>query len=85
MQGAAAGPARWGLIVGRLTFAVAPAARGPLTRASPRHCAQGYPGTHEFLLQDDGKWLHVKETDSIGVRPSSGLYPGRSVPEGKRR
>jgi len=26
----------------------------------------GYPGTHEFLLQDDGKWLHVKETESIG-------------------
>lgn len=24
------------------------------------------PGTHEFLLQDDGKWLHVKETHSIG-------------------
>jgi len=26
----------------------------------------GYPGTHEFLLQDDGKWLHVKETTEIG-------------------
>jgi len=25
-----------------------------------------YPGTHEFLLQDDGKWLHVKETTEIG-------------------
>jgi len=25
----------------------------------------GYPGTHEFLLQDDGKWIHVKETTSI--------------------
>lgn len=24
------------------------------------------PGCHEFLLQDDGKWLHVKETESIG-------------------
>lgn len=24
------------------------------------------PGCHEFLLQDDGKWLHVKETTSIG-------------------
>lgn len=22
----------------------------------------GYPGTHEFLLMDDGKWVHVKET-----------------------
>jgi len=25
-----------------------------------------YPGCHEFLLQDDGKWLHVKETTEIG-------------------
>ena len=24
------------------------------------------PGCHEFLLQDDGKWLHVKETEHIG-------------------
>ena len=24
------------------------------------------PGCHEFLLQDDGKWLHVKETTQIG-------------------
>ena len=27
---------------------------------------KGFPGTHEFLLMDDGKWLHVKETESIG-------------------
>ena len=27
---------------------------------------KGYPGCHEFLLQDDGKWLHVKETTHIG-------------------
>eukprot|EP00210_Caulerpa_lentillifera_P007846 g7488.t1 len=27
---------------------------------------KGFPGTHEFLLQDDGKWLHVKETTEIG-------------------
>eukprot|EP00878_Enallax_costatus_P000105 GHUV01000141.1.p1 GENE.GHUV01000141.1~~GHUV01000141.1.p1 ORF type:complete len:429 (+),score=122.25 GHUV01000141.1:93-1289(+) len=26
----------------------------------------GYPGTHEFLLMDDGKWVHVKETTEIG-------------------
>jgi hypothetical protein len=26
------------------------------------------PGCHEFLLQDDGKWLHVKETTEIGAR-----------------
>lgn len=25
-----------------------------------------YPGCHEFLLQDDGKWVHVKETTEIG-------------------
>ena len=25
------------------------------------------PGCHEFLLQDDGKWLHVKETTEIGM------------------
>eukprot|EP00244_Chara_vulgaris_P012837 TRINITY_DN6967_c0_g2_i1.p1 TRINITY_DN6967_c0_g2~~TRINITY_DN6967_c0_g2_i1.p1 ORF type:complete len:452 (+),score=110.07 TRINITY_DN6967_c0_g2_i1:119-1357(+) len=24
-----------------------------------------FPGTHEFLLQDDGKWIHVKETTEI--------------------
>eukprot|EP00252_Welwitschia_mirabilis_P002264 TRINITY_DN1217_c0_g1_i3.p1 TRINITY_DN1217_c0_g1~~TRINITY_DN1217_c0_g1_i3.p1 ORF type:complete len:422 (-),score=46.31 TRINITY_DN1217_c0_g1_i3:188-1384(-) len=24
------------------------------------------PGTHEFLLMDDGKWQHVKETTEIG-------------------
>lgn len=27
---------------------------------------QDAPGCHEFLLQDDGKWLHVKETETIG-------------------
>ncbi|GBF92034.1 hypothetical protein Rsub_04381 [Raphidocelis subcapitata] len=26
----------------------------------------GFPGTHEFLLMDDGKWMHVKETTHIG-------------------
>ncbi|KAH9615843.1 hypothetical protein KSS87_022834 [Heliosperma pusillum] len=25
-----------------------------------------FPGTHEFLLLDDGKWQHVKETTEIG-------------------
>ncbi len=24
------------------------------------------PGCHEFLLQDDGKWVHIKETTEIG-------------------
>jgi len=36
----------------------------------PRTCfviaLKDAPGTHEFLLQDDGKWLHVKETTEIG-------------------
>lgn len=27
----------------------------------------GFPGCHEFLLMDDGKWVHVKET--TGARP----------------
>ena len=27
------------------------------------------PGCHEFLLQDDGKWLHVKDTYEIGEWP----------------
>ena len=26
------------------------------------------PGCHEFLLQDDGKWVHVKETHEIGAQ-----------------
>ncbi|KAF2296215.1 hypothetical protein GH714_036779 [Hevea brasiliensis] len=25
-----------------------------------------YPGTHEFLLLDEGKWQHVKETTEVG-------------------
>eukprot|EP00899_Mesostigma_viride_P011022 jgi/Mesvir1/19921/Mv13191-RA.2 len=25
----------------------------------------GFPGTHEFLLIDEGKWIHVKETTEI--------------------
>ncbi|CAG9465704.1 unnamed protein product [Pedinophyceae sp. YPF-701] len=32
------------------------------------------PGTHEFLLMDDGKWVHVKETHSIG--PGKMFSPG---------
>jgi sedoheptulose-bisphosphatase len=35
----------------------------------PRTCfviaLKDAPGCHEFLLQDDGKWLHVKETTEI--------------------
>lgn len=29
---------------------------------------KGYPGCHEFLLDNDGKWTHVKETTEIGER-----------------
>lgn len=25
------------------------------------------PGCQEFVLQDDGKWLHIKETLEIGA------------------
>lgn len=25
------------------------------------------PGCHEFVLQDDGKWVHIKETTEIGA------------------
>lgn len=32
------------------------------------------PGCHEFLLQDDGKWLHVKETTEIGEYPLTNHY-----------
>ena len=31
------------------------------------------PGCHEFLLQDDGKWVHVKETTEIGQCSHSGF------------
>ncbi|KAJ4982316.1 hypothetical protein NE237_033153 [Protea cynaroides] len=27
---------------------------------------EGYPGTHELLLLDEGKYQHVKETTEIG-------------------
>lgn len=33
------------------------------------------PGCHEFLLQDDGKWVHVKETTEIGQCSSSPPLP----------
>ncbi|CAH8337912.1 unnamed protein product [Eruca vesicaria subsp. sativa] len=29
---------------------------------------KGFPGTHEFLLLDEGKWQHVKETTEIQGR-----------------
>ncbi|MEW5309469.1 MAG: hypothetical protein WDW38_001357 [Sanguina aurantia] len=34
-----------------------------------------YPGCHEFLLQDDGSWLHVKETSEIGERLRASSSP----------
>ena len=30
------------------------------------------PGCHEFLLMDDGKWMHVKETTEIGEQAGPG-------------
>jgi sedoheptulose-bisphosphatase len=34
---------------------------------------KGYPGCHEFLLMDDGKWVHVKETTGAGSRAAAGV------------
>ena len=32
------------------------------------------PGCHEFLLQDDGKWMHVKESTEIGAHPGGACW-----------
>ena len=42
------------------------------------------PGTHEFLLQDDGKWLHVKETTEIGELWQDGRCRGQGGGRGVR-
>lgn len=39
---------------------------------------KGYPGCHEFLLMDDGKWVHVKETTGVLARGSR-VEAGMSV------
>jgi len=51
-------------ITGRQQAAAGFAVYGP--RTSYVIAVAGFPGTHEFLLMDDGKWLHVKETTEIG-------------------
>lgn len=35
------------------------------------------PGCHEFLLQDDGSWVHVKDTTSIGEGKMFARQPPR--------
>lgn len=51
-------------ITGRDQAAAAMGIYGP--RTTYVLALQDVPGTHEFLLMDDGKWLHVKETTEIG-------------------
>jgi len=50
-------------ITGRDQAAAAMGIYGPRTV----YCLalKDFPGCHEFLLQDDGKWIHVKETTQI--------------------
>jgi hypothetical protein len=40
----------------------------------------GYPGTHEFLLQDDGKFIHVKETTEMSKCGTPGMLGGTVLP-----
>ena len=47
----------------------------------------GYPGCHEFLLMDDGKWVHVKETTGGQEEGREGgwemcCFPGHVVSAG---
>lgn len=51
-------------ITGRQQVAAGMAIYGPRTVLCI--ALKDAPGCHEFLLQDDGKWLHVKETFEIG-------------------
>eukprot|EP00475_Leptophrys_vorax_P020834 TRINITY_DN28588_c0_g2_i1.p2 TRINITY_DN28588_c0_g2~~TRINITY_DN28588_c0_g2_i1.p2 ORF type:complete len:393 (-),score=56.47 TRINITY_DN28588_c0_g2_i1:81-1259(-) len=51
-------------VTGRDQVASAMGVYGP--RTTYIIAVAGFPGTHEFLLMDDGKWLHVKETTTIG-------------------
>eukprot|EP00271_Cylindrocystis_brebissonii_P005390 TRINITY_DN173_c0_g1_i1.p1 TRINITY_DN173_c0_g1~~TRINITY_DN173_c0_g1_i1.p1 ORF type:complete len:393 (-),score=103.87 TRINITY_DN173_c0_g1_i1:591-1769(-) len=51
-------------VTGRDQVAAAMGVYGP--RTTYVLTVAGFPGTHEFLLMDDGKWLHVKETTTIG-------------------
>ncbi|BFG22790.1 hypothetical protein CerSpe_090640 [Prunus speciosa] len=51
-------------ITGRDQVAAAMGIYGP--RTTYVLAIKGFPGTHEFLLLDEGKWQHVKETTEIG-------------------
>ncbi|KAM0023574.1 putative sedoheptulose-bisphosphatase [Helianthus debilis subsp. tardiflorus] len=51
-------------VTGRDQVAAAMGIYGP--RTTYVIAIKGVPGTHEFLLLDEGKWQHVKETTEIG-------------------
>ncbi|GMY08161.1 sedoheptulose-1,7-bisphosphatase, chloroplastic [Fagus crenata] len=51
-------------VTGRDQVAAAMGIYGP--RTTYVLALKGFPGTHEFLLLDEGKWQHVKETTEIG-------------------
>ncbi|BBN06631.1 sedoheptulose-bisphosphatase [Marchantia polymorpha subsp. ruderalis] len=51
-------------VTGREQVAAAMGIYGP--RTTYVLCLAEVPGTHEFLLMDDGTWQHVKETTTIG-------------------
>ncbi|RXI08852.1 hypothetical protein DVH24_022996 [Malus domestica] len=51
-------------VTGRDQVAAAMGIYGP--RTTYVLAIKGFPGTHEFLLLDEGKWQHVKETTEIG-------------------
>ncbi|KAJ1426410.1 Sedoheptulose-1,7-bisphosphatase [Sesbania bispinosa] len=51
-------------VTGRDQVAAAMGVLGP--RTTYVLALKDFPGTHEFLLLDEGKWQHVKETTQIG-------------------
>ncbi|KAJ4828239.1 hypothetical protein Tsubulata_036306 [Turnera subulata] len=51
-------------ITGRDQVAAAMGVYGP--RTTYVLALKDFPGTHEFLLLDEGKWQHVKETTEVG-------------------
>ncbi|XP_010554642.1 PREDICTED: sedoheptulose-1,7-bisphosphatase, chloroplastic isoform X2 [Tarenaya hassleriana] len=51
-------------VTGRDQVAAAMGIYGP--RTTYIIALKDYPGTHEFLLLDEGKWQHVKDTTEIG-------------------
>ncbi|KAL2333331.1 hypothetical protein Fmac_014544 [Flemingia macrophylla] len=51
-------------VTGRDQVAAAMGVMGP--RTTYVLALKDFPGTHEFLLLDEGKWQHVKETTEIG-------------------